>query len=33
MLASGSISPIDGVHGLLDLLFATTFESFDAMQI
>jgi LCP family protein required for cell wall assembly len=32
-LASGSISLTAGVHGLLDMLFATTFESFDAMQV
>jgi LCP family protein required for cell wall assembly len=32
-LASGSDSLTEGVHGLLDLLFATTFESFTAMQV
>jgi hypothetical protein len=32
-LASGSLSLTTGVHSLLGLLFATTFESFDAMQV
>jgi LCP family protein required for cell wall assembly len=33
MLALASNPLTSGVHSLLDLLFATTFESFDAMQI
>jgi hypothetical protein len=32
-LHTGGYSTVAGVHGLLDVLFATTFESFDGLQI